>query len=152
MSNLRPSARTTAYATYVAALLVAPALVACSSGGTDEPSADKPSKAPASAAEAVPVSSTLEGRTPALKHLKIEACPSGDGKVVAKGTVRNRGDEVADYVVTVTWLDEGGKALETVESEVKGVKPATNAPWKATAELDEPAGSCTTTLARGTLP
>jgi hypothetical protein len=149
MSHLRPSARVTAY---VAALLAAPALVACSGGGSDEPPADTASRAPATAAEAAPVSSTLEGRTAALKHLKIAACPSGDGKLVAKGTVRNRGDEAADYVVTVTWLDEGGTALETVETEVTDVEPATNAPWKATAELDEPAGSCTTTLARGILP
>ncbi|GAA1943020.1 FxLYD domain-containing protein [Nocardioides hwasunensis] len=132
----------------VVTLLVASPLLSACSGG-DQPGSPDPS---AAGAPGEAVSAMLVDRKPALKHLKIASCPSGKGELEAAGSVRNRGDEAADYVVTVSWLDEGGSVLETVETTVEGVAPATNERWSASAELDEPAGSCTTTVARGTLP
>lgn len=148
MSN-RPSVRAAAA---LAALVVVPLLGGCSGGGSDPEPTSTSSGAASATESAVPASATLEGREPALKHLRITACPSGEGDLEATGTIRNRGKDAADYVVTVSWLDEGGSVLESVETTVEDVKPATNAPWKASATLDERAGSCTTTLARGTLP
>lgn len=133
-----------------AALLGPAALTGCSGGTTPAPSPEDP----VSTATETPVSvaATLEGRAPALNHLRITACPSGEGDLEAAGAVRNRGKGVADYVVTVTWLAEDGAALERVETTVEDVRPARGARWTAQVTLDEPATSCTTTLARGTLP
>lgn len=148
-----PTRRRAGTGARLAATLVAGAVLAgCS--GTDEPDEPRPtgsSSAPSTGGSA-PVSSTLVDRQVALRHLTITACPSGEGRLEATGSVRNRGDDTADYVVTVTWLDEDGATLASVETTVEDVAPATNEEWTASADLDEAAGSCTTAAARGSLP
>lgn len=159
MRDIRRSVRATTLVpvptTRLAATLLAATLglSACSDGGEEPSEPSEQTSVEPSAADPAAASLTLQGREPAVEDLRISACPAGEGSLTASGAVRNRaGKKPIDYVVTVSWLDEGGAVLTTEETSVEDVERRASQKWSVEAEVAETAASCTTQAARGTLP
>lgn len=113
---------------------------ASSEGGTDE-AGDAASDAPPA----------LVRPRPAQRALTIEACPPGEGELVAKGTVRNREKKARDFVITIDWLDESSAVAASEVVVLEQVPPREPTPWEATATLDVLTASCSARASSGKL-
>lgn len=95
---------------------------------------------------------TMTGGTNVIDDLTIDACPPGRGALTATGSVQNSGDDAADFVVRVSWLDEDGSVIASSWASLEALGAGESAEWKVAADLgDTAANSCTAALTRGDL-
>ncbi len=141
--------------------VVVMALAGCSGGDDDDRGgAATPSGTPSATA---PTAATTKRPLPAAPEL-VDAtggtddvgwdpasCPTAAGRQRTSGTLTNPTKRAADYVLTVSWLDEASETLARGVTLVKRARPGVETRWKVQATVPEGASTCIANVLRGTL-
>ncbi|HSV41514.1 MAG TPA: FxLYD domain-containing protein [Nocardioidaceae bacterium] len=122
----------------IAVLLLA--LAAC--GGDEEPG-PQPGE--------LPFIPELAESVPAAKDMTMGSCALEEGAQTVEGRVTNSGSAAADYVITISWVDDAlelrGKGVAVIED----LAPGESEDWSATGQVLDGATQCIPATFRGEL-
>lgn len=93
----------------------------------------------------------LDHPSGALADATFGACAIGPGKVTVTGAVSNGGREAADYVVTVSWVNERSDVVGRGVATVADVAPGARKDWRLRTKVGRGATACTQHVERGRL-
>ena len=143
------------------ALLLLAGLTACTGSDPGDPSASPGGASPASesssaepSGSATPSSDGTPGSTQVepsmgddfagiLADVTTDACPTGKGKVEARGTVLNSSDKPRDLLITVVWLKkDSGDSVSIGYAALPDVAAGDTVEWSVPATLDRKAARC----------
>jgi hypothetical protein len=75
---------------------------------------------------------TPNAKHPPQRDASLERCAIDVAGVHVSGSVRNRTDDAADYVMDLVLVDDAGRPITSGTSRVDGVAPGATQPWEAT--------------------